>query len=52
MVFFEKKEISEESIIEFAKSVKIHPGIVVGRLQKEKLITNNQYNFLREKISR
>jgi len=50
--FFEKKEISEESIIEFAKSVKIHPGIVVGRLQKEKLIKNNQYNFLREKISR
>ena len=28
----------EESVISFAKSINIHPGIVVGRLQKEGLI--------------
>ena len=39
----------ENSIISFAKSINIHPGIVVGRLQKEKKIKYSQLNQLKEK---
>ena len=39
----------ENSIISFAKSINIHPGIVVGRLQKEKKIKYSQLNHLKEK---
>jgi addiction module HigA family antidote len=51
-IFVGDKDFSEKSITNFAKSIKIHPGIVVGRLQKERLIKHNQFNNLREKISR
>lgn len=39
----------EKSIIEFAKKVNIHPGIVVGRLQKENKIPFSHLNRLKEK---
>jgi len=41
------KPISRESILKFSRSIHIHPGIVVGRLQHEKRIPFNQYNDLK-----
>lgn len=35
------------SIHELAESIDVHPGIVVGRLQKQELIRNNWHNALR-----
>lgn len=40
---------TEEEIVEFAKSIGIHPGIVVGRLQHEKVIPPNRCSHLKEK---
>ncbi len=40
---------TENSVIEFAKEINIHPGIVVGRLQKERKIGYNCLNSLKEK---
>ena len=39
----------ENSVIEFANKINIHPGIVVGRLQKEQKIKYSQLNHLKEK---
>ena len=41
--------ITEDSIIEFADKIGIHPGIVVGRLQKDGLVGPSHYNGLRAK---
>jgi Zn-dependent peptidase ImmA (M78 family) len=41
--------ISEQSIKGFAKKIEIHPGIIVGRLQREGLIPYNKLNDLKEK---
>ena len=43
------KVYTRESILEFAKSINIHPGIVVGRLQKEEKIEYTHYNDLKVK---
>lgn len=43
------KYISKNSIISFAESINIHPGIVVGRLQYDKQIPFNTYNDLKHK---
>ncbi len=40
---------SDDEIIEFAKSIGIHPGIVAGRLQHEKIIPPNRCSKLKEK---
>lgn len=45
------KNISETEIIAFAKSINIHPGIVVGRLQHEKIISESRYNDLKEQYT-
>lgn len=39
----------ENTIKEFANMNNIHPGIVVGRLQKEGIIKYSEYNYLKEK---
>lgn len=39
--------ITAQTITSFADAVGIHPGIVVGRLQREKLIPYNHHNDLR-----
>ena len=39
---------SASSVIDFAKSIGIAPGIVVGRLQKEGCIQHNMLNDLKE----
>ena len=41
--------ISDEEIVEFAKSIAIHPGIVAGRLQREGIIAQNRCSKLKEK---
>ena len=43
------KNYTREGIIKFATTIKIHPGIVVGRLQKEKLIEYSMFNDLKVK---
>lgn len=48
--FIIQDDFTECSICEFAKKIDIHPGIVVGRLQKEKYIEHSQLNFLKDKI--
>lgn len=47
--FVRKKMFSKESILEFAKSIGIDPGIVVGRLQKEGYIEFSWHNDLKTK---
>jgi len=47
---FEKlKTYDEISIINFAETIKVHPGIVVGRLQKEGKVSYSKLNYLKEK---
>ena len=46
---FTKKSFTEESIQCFSKSIGIHGGIVVGRLQKDGLVTFYQFNKFKEK---
>ena len=43
------KYISDDEIVEFAKSIGIHPGIVAGRLQHEGIIAQNRCSKLKEK---
>lgn len=43
------KEVNAVSIKEFANELNIHPGIVVGRLQHEKIIEHKEFNHLRAK---
>ncbi|OPL09835.1 MAG: hypothetical protein AVO34_13110 [Firmicutes bacterium ML8_F2] len=40
---------SEQNIIDFATSIKVHPGIVVGRLQKENVLPYTHLNKLKQK---
>ena len=42
--------ITEESILQAAEQANTHPGIVVGRLQYEKIIEYNQFNELRVRL--
>lgn len=43
------KYTSDDEIVEFAKSIGIHPGIVAGRLQHEGIIAQNRCSKLKEK---
>lgn len=43
----ELRYIDQNSIIVLANKLSIHPGIVVGRLQKEKRIAYSKYNYLK-----
>lgn len=40
-------EITKQAIIAFAAQIKVHPGIVVGRLQHEKIIQPARFNDLK-----
>ncbi len=41
--------ISDDEIVEFARSIGVHPGIVAGRLQHEGIIARNRCSKLKEK---
>lgn len=47
--FAPTKYTSDEDIVGFAHSIGIHPGIVAGRLQHEKIIPPNRCSKLKEK---
>lgn len=44
------EELTNEVIQEFAKSIGIHPGIVVGRLQHDKVLQHWQGNKLKQQL--
>jgi hypothetical protein len=44
------EELTNELIQEFAKSIGIHPGIVIGRLQHDKVLENWQGNKLKQPL--
>jgi addiction module HigA family antidote len=48
--FLGRTTIPKAAVLEFAISVGVHPGIVVGRLQHEKVIQFNQLTDLRRPI--
>ena len=47
--FSPNKYTSDAQIIEFSKKIGIHPGIVAGRLQHDKIIASNRCSNLRQK---
>ncbi|MFS0955781.1 HigA family addiction module antitoxin [Enterococcus durans] len=49
--FVEQGCFTRNSICNFAEMISIHPGIVLGRLQKEKYVQWNQYNDLKTRYS-
>ncbi len=49
--FVKNNEISKDSIISFSSEIGIDSGIVVGRLQKDKILKYNQMNELKKKYS-
>ena len=48
-IFVNNNKINLENIKLFAKTINVHPGIVVGRLQHDKYIPHNSLNSLKEK---
>lgn len=42
-----ESEITQQSIIAFSAQIKVHPGIVVGRLQHENIIKPTRFNDLK-----
>ncbi len=49
--FSPTKYTSDAEIVEFAKSINIHPGIVAGRLQHEKILPQSRCAKLKEKYT-
>lgn len=47
--FVFKQEFSTQAVEEFSKTVGIAPGVVVGRLQHDKLVPHDRLNELRER---
>lgn len=45
--FVSARDFSDNAIAQFASSVEIHPGVVVGRLQHERVMEHNRGNHLR-----
>lgn len=50
-LFISKQKPNKKSILEFSKEMDIDPGIILGRLQKEKIILYSLYNDLKTKYS-
>jgi len=48
--FLTQKYYPTPDIVAFSKEIGVHPGIVVGRLQHEKLIPYNRLNYLRTRL--
>lgn len=47
--FAPNKYTSDDEIVSFAKTIGIHPGIVAGRLQHDKIIPPNRCSKLKDK---
>ncbi len=48
--FLDKRAVAKEDVIRLAREVGIDPGIVVGRLQNDKVIEHSQLNDLRKVV--
>jgi HTH-type transcriptional regulator / antitoxin HigA len=48
--FVRKKSFTNEDIHDFAEAIGVGPGIVVGRLQHERLLARHQGNALKQKL--
>ena len=48
--FVERDDTSRATIVEFARQIGVHSGIVVGRLQRERRIPNSFHNDLHVKL--
>lgn len=49
--FLSAENYSKRAIEDFAMQVGIHPGIVVGRLQSEKIISFSQFSGMKLRYS-
>ena len=49
-LYLEEKKVSQTTICEFAKEINLSPGVVVGRLQHDKVIPYSWYNKLKRKF--
>lgn len=49
--FVKQESFFKQDILQFAKKINIHPGIVVGRLQHDKKIPQSWHNDLRERYT-
>lgn len=47
--FIKNTGINDKSILNFSRKIKIHPGILVGRLQRDKLISYSKFNYFKVK---
>ncbi|MDP3058836.1 MAG: ImmA/IrrE family metallo-endopeptidase, partial [bacterium] len=50
-LFIAHPPFSEQKIRDFAVSIKVHPGMVVGRLQKEERLPYTHLNKLKQKCA-
>lgn len=48
--FYQKGNFSRSEVIKFAEEIEVAPGIVVGRLQYDKIIEYNVFNDLKKKL--
>ena len=48
--FKNRGDITREEIVRFAKTIPVHPCVVVGRLQHEGVIKHSEYNDLRPRM--
>jgi hypothetical protein len=49
--FIRKRTFTNEAIHDFAASIDIGPGIVIGRLQRDGYIARHQGNALKQKLN-
>ncbi len=49
--FLRKKTFTSEDIHDFAEAIGVGPGVVVGRLQHERLLARHQGNALKQKLN-
>ncbi len=49
--FLSRKQFSKVAITNFAKDIGVHPGVVVGRLQNEKIISFKTFNAMKLRYS-
>jgi len=47
--FVQTFDFSDAAVVAFAQRIHVHPGIVVGRLQRDQLVKFSQLNHLRQK---
>lgn len=49
--FVSKKRFDKKSVLEFAKEIEIAPGIIVGKLQRHRLIKYDQLNDVKKHVT-